>query len=81
MAILPGALILFSLLKVAIEAGGRISQERAYALASVNIEKLLGVVNSGETSDMVATEGGSLLDMGARVVAIVSPDLRRVNLL
>lgn len=50
-------------------------------LASTNLEELIcGDVNDAGTTDLVATEGGDLLDMGSKVVAIISPRHTRVDL-
>jgi hypothetical protein len=67
--------------QLSIEAGGRISKEQVFALASTNIMKLLGGVNIPEMSDLVATEGGDLLDMSGKVVAIISPRRNLVDVL
>jgi len=56
-----------------LEAGGKISKEEAIAIGSVNLEKLLGLDVQAEETDMVATRGGDLLEMSAKVVAVVSP--------
>lgn len=58
--------------QAALEAHGEISKTEALALASVNLEKLLGVEVSSVQSELVATRGGSLLDFGSRVVSIIS---------
>lgn len=68
--------------QLAIEAGGSISQEQAYALASTNLQKLLGTNVELGMSDLVATEGGDLLDgMSSKVVAIISKRHESVHLL
>jgi hypothetical protein len=65
-------IILVIVFQASIEAGGQITQEQALALGSTNLEKLLtGWVNI-EGMELVATEGGGFLDMGSRVVAILS---------
>jgi hypothetical protein len=67
---------------VSIEAGGRISKEQVFALASTNIEKTIsGQVNIPEMSDLVATKGGDLLEMSSKVMAVISPRRNRVDLL
>jgi hypothetical protein len=50
------------------------SRREAIALASENLEQLLGVgeVESSER-DFIATRGGDLLSMQAKVVAHISP--------
>ena len=47
------------------------SRAEALALASVNLEKLLGL--NPDPADWVATRGGTLLDFESRVVALISP--------
>jgi hypothetical protein len=68
--------------QVAIEAGGTISKETALAIGSVNIEKLLGVTElGGEDMDLVATRGGDLLDLSSKVVAVISPTRKLVDIM
>ncbi|KAG1808290.1 composite domain of metallo-dependent hydrolase [Suillus subaureus] len=62
----------FDVAWAALESFDRISREQALALASVNLEKLLGVKPSGGLSDMVATRGGTVLDSEAKVIGIIS---------
>ncbi|KAN0129749.1 carbohydrate esterase family 9 protein [Lactarius tabidus] len=59
----------------ALEAGGRISKVQALALASTNLEVLLGgdVEGAWRTSDLVATHGGDLFSFESKVVGILSP--------
>ncbi|KAL6305041.1 carbohydrate esterase family 9 protein [Sparassis latifolia] len=65
----------------AIEAGGQISKAQALALGSTNIEKLLGGrIEIARTHDMVVTDGGDLLDPGSKVIAVISPRRRVVDL-
>lgn len=61
-------------------AATNISPEEALALGSVNVEKLLGV-DSGNYGDLVATRGGGLLDLGGKVVAVISPRRGLVDVL
>ncbi|KAF9241521.1 hypothetical protein BU15DRAFT_87115 [Melanogaster broomeanus] len=57
----------------ALESDGVISKSEALALASTNLEKLLGVKPGASLSgDLVATRGGSALDLDAKVVGIIS---------
>lgn len=66
--------------QAAIEAGGNISKEKAFAIGSVNLQRLLGVeVNDGEM-DLVATRGGDLLELSSKVVAVISPLRKSVDL-
>jgi len=59
----------------ALEAGGRISKIQALALASTNLERLLGgdVEPASGTSDLVATYGGDLFSFASKVVGVISP--------
>jgi len=66
----------------ALEAGGRISKLQALALASNNLEKLLGgnaELASG-ASDLVATQGGDLFSFGSKIVGVISPRRGSVDL-
>ncbi|KAI0361764.1 carbohydrate esterase family 9 protein [Trametes cingulata] len=56
----------------ALESGGEIKKTEALALASVNVEKLLGIKSDGLRSDLVATRGGDLLEF-SKVVGVLSP--------
>ena len=54
------------------------------AIASTNIEKLLGgkvEASAEQLGDLVATEGGDLLDFTSKVVAVISPRRGFVDLL
>lgn len=65
----------------AVEAGGFITKEQAIALGSTNVEKLLGGdIDSEDVHDMVVTEGGDLLDFESKVVGVISPRRRTVDL-
>ncbi|GJE95448.1 carbohydrate esterase family 9 protein [Phanerochaete sordida] len=67
---------------LAIDAGGDISRAKAMAIGSTNIETLLGgKVGAAVAEDLVATEGGDLLDFGSKVIAVLSPRRESVNLL
>ncbi|KAI0825194.1 carbohydrate esterase family 9 protein [Trametes gibbosa] len=56
----------------ALESGGEITKADALALASVNVEQLLGIATDGLQADLVATRGGDLLGFN-KVVGVVSP--------
>lgn len=58
--------------QAALEADGEISKAEAIALASSNLEKLLGLKSGTVTSDLVATTGGTVLDFESKVVGVVS---------
>ncbi|KAF8135494.1 composite domain of metallo-dependent hydrolase [Boletus edulis] len=67
----------------ALESNGQISKSETLALASTNLEELLGVKPTVSLSgDLVATIGGSLLDLEAKVVGnnLTAQALRRVGL-
>jgi len=63
----------------ALEASGSISQSEALALASTNLEKLLGVEEAEDVQgiqdvgDLVATSNGGILDFESKVVGVISP--------
>ncbi|KAL5494800.1 hypothetical protein ACEPAI_262 [Sanghuangporus weigelae] len=64
-----------------IEAGGQISESDALAIASTNVERLLGVeVETSSQRDLVVTKGGGLLNIEAKVVGIISPRRGQVEL-
>ncbi|KAI0320932.1 carbohydrate esterase family 9 protein [Amylostereum chailletii] len=56
----------------ALESGGGISKTEALALASTNLEKLLGAETQVDSADLVVTAGGDLLELGSKVVGVVS---------
>ena len=56
--------------QVALEADGALSTADAIALASVNLETLLGVKKP--VTDLVAVSHGSLLDFEGKVAAVLS---------
>lgn len=76
----------FDLGWAALEAGGKISKEKAFSLGTVNMLKLLGGTGrkhlESDTleeeeeesweSELVATVGGDLLEFGSKVVAVAS---------
>ncbi|OCH94314.1 hypothetical protein OBBRIDRAFT_823596 [Obba rivulosa] len=59
----------------ALESDLRISRLQAHALASTNLEKLLGVDEwvGYDGGDLVAYDGGSAFDYASKVVAVTSP--------
>lgn len=65
--------------QAALEADGALSRSDAIALASVNLEKLLGLKKP--VSDLVAVKSGSLLDFEGKVVGVISPGRGVVDLL
>lgn len=52
----------------------------AYALASTNIEELLGIDIPAGAEDLVATAGGDLLGFEGKVVAVISSRRGKVDL-
>ena len=50
------------------------------ALASTNLERLLGFEVEAETADMIAIEGGDILDFESKVVGVLSPRRSVVDL-
>mgnify|MGYP007051653998 CR=1 FL=1 len=63
------------------ESNGRIQEEKAYALVTTDLERLLGVRDlDEETADLIATEGGSLFDQGSKVVGVISPKRELVDI-
>ncbi|KAF8207208.1 hypothetical protein K438DRAFT_1714110 [Mycena galopus ATCC 62051] len=61
----------FDMAWVALESGDSISKAAALAMASSNIEKLLGV-RSGSNREFAVTRGGDLFSLESKVIAIVS---------
>lgn len=59
----------FDIAWAALESDGKISKAQALALASTNLEKLLGATAQG---DLVVTRGGTILDFEAKVVGVIS---------
>ncbi|TFY65180.1 hypothetical protein EVJ58_g2133 [Rhodofomes roseus] len=53
----------------ALESGGEITKAEALALASVHVEKLLGVEVDDIESDLIATQGGDPLEFSSKDVA------------
>ncbi|KII92269.1 hypothetical protein PLICRDRAFT_37059 [Plicaturopsis crispa FD-325 SS-3] len=69
----------FDIAWAALESSGAISKTQALALASVNLEKLLGV-DEAEFGDLVATAHGDLLSLQSKVVGVISPSRGVVDL-
>jgi len=70
----------FDLTWAGLESSGRVNKSQAYALASTNLDKLLGIKHDSEDADLVAFEGGNLFDLSSKVVAVVSPQRGLVDL-
>lgn len=58
--------------QASLEAGGEISKAGAIALASSNLEILLGLASGTVSSNLIATTGGTVLDFESKVVAVAS---------
>ena len=56
-----------------------VTRASALAMASSNVEKLLGVESNPYISDLVATAGGDLLSFEGKVVAVISPRRGKVD--
>ncbi|KAF9006581.1 carbohydrate esterase family 9 protein [Cyathus striatus] len=54
-----------------LESNGRVNERQAYAMATSDLERLLGV-RAVEDVDLVAFEGGGLFDLSSKVAAIIS---------
>ncbi|CAA7259139.1 unnamed protein product [Cyclocybe aegerita] len=63
----------------ALEAKETLSKAEAIALASVNLERLLGVQTP--IADLIALKGGSFFDFESKVVGVISPQRKVVELL
>ena len=69
------------IIKAAAESNGRVSPEKAMGLATVNLERLLGIDQALQEGDMVAWARGSPLDMQSSVVGVVSSTQGWVDLM
>lgn len=69
------------MVQAALESNGKISEKQAYALVTTDLEKLLGVQGIDESADLVAYEGGGVLDFSSKVSAIISPARGVVDIL
>jgi hypothetical protein len=47
---------------------------------STNLEKLLGAEAKTKNFDLVATEGGDILELESKIVGVISPAKERVDL-
>ncbi|KAL5535125.1 hypothetical protein ACEPAF_3219 [Sanghuangporus sanghuang] len=63
----------FDIAWAALESSGKMSKAQALALASTNLEKLLGLEIDPESSDLVATEKGDSFDFEGKIVGVISP--------
>lgn len=68
-------------IQAAIDAGGGLTREEAFAIGSTNLETLLGVERDPELVELVVTQGGDLLDSHSKVVAVISPQSKGIYLM
>jgi len=67
--------------QAALETNGRISEEKAYALVTSNLERLLGIRGiDDQSSDLVVYHGGSIFDFSSKVAGVISPSRGLVDL-
>ncbi|KAJ7600925.1 carbohydrate esterase family 9 protein [Mycena floridula] len=71
----------FDLAWVALESDGAISKTEALALASVNLENLLGIASENSATDLVVTKGGEMFDFSGKVIGVLSSRRGLVDLL
>ncbi|KAJ7129499.1 carbohydrate esterase family 9 protein [Mycena epipterygia] len=69
----------FDLTWAMLASNGRISEAEAYALASSNLQELLGVTTDHEIGDLVAYAGGSLFEGSSKVAAVISAQRGQVD--
>lgn len=67
-------------MQLALESGGTISFGDAFAMASSNIEKLLGVDLEATSTDLAVTTGSDLFSFEAKVIGMISPRREVVEL-
>ena len=60
--------------------GAEITQTEALALASSNLEKLLGLDGANQLADLVVTEAGGPFDFGSKIVGVISPRSNAVDI-
>jgi len=65
---------------VCLDSHGIIGTADALAMASTNIEWLLGARGDAADGDLVATSAGELLSFEGKVVAVISPRRERVDI-
>ncbi|KAF9481821.1 hypothetical protein BDN70DRAFT_830235, partial [Pholiota conissans] len=57
-----------------LESNGRISEHKAYALVTTNLQNLLGIRGiDDDMDDLVAFEGGNMFNLSSKAVAVISP--------
>ena len=55
-----------------LDGNGRITREQAVAMASTNLERMLGISSSDMKGEWVAYMNGGVLDFTSKVVGVVS---------
>ncbi|KAG8916313.1 hypothetical protein FRC02_004050 [Tulasnella sp. 418] len=72
----------FDLAWTAMDANGSLSESETMALASSNIDKMLGVERSGSdlVGDLVVYHGGGIFDLSSKVVGVISERRAMVDL-
>ena len=70
-----------NIIEATAESNGRVSPEKAIELATVNLERLLGIDQAVQEGDMVAWARGGPLDMQSSVAGVVSSAQGWVDLL
>jgi hypothetical protein len=67
-------------IKAAIESGGRLSKEEAFAIGSTNLLKLLGVEVDDAKVDLVASRGADPFGFDSKVVSVLSPRQNSIHI-
>ncbi|KAF9242017.1 hypothetical protein BU15DRAFT_44398 [Melanogaster broomeanus] len=65
--------------RLALSSDGSIDRTTAFALATINVEKALGI-GGGMPQDLVAYAGGDVFDFEGKAVAVISAQLGRTDL-
>jgi hypothetical protein len=63
-----------------LESNGTINQSLAFALASSNLERALGLTHKFESPDLVMYRGGGVFDFESKVIGVVSAERKVVEL-
>jgi hypothetical protein len=66
-------------LQALLDSPDTLTRSSAFAIASTNIEKLLGLSVDPYESDLVATSGGDLFSFEGKVIAVISPRRGKVD--
>ena len=67
--------------KAALESNGTINQSEAFAMASSNLERALGLTRPRfEISDVVMYQGGGIFDFESKVIGVISVTRKVVEL-